>query len=99
MNMNCKGVDREPMEVDDSEELCSTNPIKALAELCVLLEEYAPSWYSDEQRNRVVCVLVELCVTLEDRSPLWYTEEKRNRALAALRVLGLLSSGANEAIC
>jgi hypothetical protein len=72
------------------------NPNEVLTELCVLLEEYAPSWYSEEQRERALAarerltseVLLELFTLLEDYGPTWYAEEQRDRALAALRVLG-----------
>jgi hypothetical protein len=68
-----------------------------LAELSVLLEEYAPSWYSEKLRHRILAalrlpidVLVELCALLEDHAPTWYTEQQRGRALGTLKVLGLL---------
>lgn len=75
----------------------SVDPTKALTELCLLLEDYAPTWYSEEQRGRALAArrlpaeaLLELVVLLEEYAPTWYTEKQRDRALAALQVLGLL---------
>jgi hypothetical protein len=77
----------------------SVDPTKALTELCLLLEEYAPTWYTEEQRARALAArrlpaeaLLELVVLLEEYAPSWYTEKQRDRALAALQVLGLLDS-------
>ena len=77
----------------------SANPNEALTELCLLLEEYAPTWYTEEQRARALAArrlpaeaLLELVVLLEEYAPTWYTEKQRDRALAALQVLGLLDS-------
>ncbi len=76
----------------------SVNPHEALTELCLLLEEYAPAWYTDEQRGRALAerqlpagALLELVALLEEYAPTWYTEKQRDRALAALQVLGLLN--------
>jgi hypothetical protein len=76
---------------------------EGLAELCVLLEEHAPSWYSEEQRKRVLAarrlpieVLVELYALLEDYAPTWYTEEHHDRAMSVLRALGLLEIGMDK---
>lgn len=95
--MNLEEASAGHSAMGDSEGLQSVNTTEVLGELCVLLEEYAPSWYSAKQRNRVLAalrlptdVLVELCALLEDYAPSWYSEEKRNRALATLRGLGLL---------
>jgi hypothetical protein len=95
LNLEDGNPDRSVLR--DSKALPSVNPTEILGELCVLLEEYAPSWYSEKQRKRVLAalrfptdVLVELCALLEDYAPSWYSEEKRNRALAALQGLGLL---------
>jgi hypothetical protein len=73
------------------------HPIDVLAELSVLLEEYAPTWYSEKLRRRILAalrlptdVLVELCALLEDYAPTWYTEQQRDRALDTLQALGLL---------
>jgi len=75
----------------------SVNPHEALTELCVLLEEYAPTWYTEEQRGRALAtrrlpaeILLELVALLEEYAPAWYTEKQRDRTLAALQVLGLL---------
>src|SRR5437016_3578611 len=66
--------------------------------LHLLLEEYAPAWYTDEQRGRALAerqlpagALLELVALLEEYAPTWYTEKQRDRALAALQVLGLLN--------
>jgi hypothetical protein len=85
--------------VSDSERLGLVNlaAVLHLAELSVLLREYAPSWYTAEQRNRVLAawrlatdVLLELCALLEDYAPSWYTEQQRDRALGVVQALGLL---------
>jgi hypothetical protein len=75
----------------------SVNPHEALTELCLLLEEYAPTWYTDEQRGRALAArrlpaetLLELVALIEEYAPTWYTEKQRDRALAALQVLGLV---------
>lgn len=95
--MNLEKANPDRNVVHDSKALLSINPTEVLGELCVLLEEYAPNWYSATQRKRVLAalrlptdVLVELCALLEDYAPTWYSEERRNRALDALRGLGLL---------
>ena len=77
--------------------LSSVNPQEVLRELYSLLEEYAPAWYAEKQRERAAAaqrppaeVLVELVALFEEYAPAWYTEKQRERALTALRVLGLL---------
>jgi hypothetical protein len=78
-------------------DLPPVSPHEVLTELSGLLEEYAPTWYTEEQRDRALAarrlpteVLLELVALLEEYAPTWYTEKQRDRALAALRVLGLL---------
>lgn len=78
------------------------HPVDVLAELSVLLEEYAPIWYSEKLRHRILAalrlptdVLVETCALLEDHAPTWYTEQQRGRALGSLQALGLLESEAS----
>jgi hypothetical protein len=73
------------------------HPADVLMDLCVLLEQYAPTWYSEEQHHRVLKairlqteVLVELCALLEDHAPAWYTEPQRRRGLDVLQSLGLI---------
>jgi hypothetical protein len=80
-----------------SPQLQSVNPNEVLTELCALLEEYAPTWYTEKQRDRALAarrlpteVLLELVALLEEYAPTWYTEKQRDRALAALRAPGLL---------
>jgi hypothetical protein len=75
------------------------HPTDVLAELSVLLEEYAPTWYSERLRHRIVAalrlpteVLVEVCALLEDHAPTWYADRQRLQALGTLRALGLLES-------
>jgi hypothetical protein len=75
------------------------HPTDVLAELSVLLEEYAPTWYSERLRHRILTalrlpteVLVEACALLEDHAPTWYTDQQRGRALGTLQALGLLQS-------
>ena len=82
---------------DTSRQLQSVNPDEVLTELCALLEEYAPTWYTEKQRDTALAarrlpteVLLELVALLEEYAPTWYTEKQRDRALAALRALGLL---------
>lgn len=72
-------------------------PAEVLADMAVLLEEYAPVWYVEDLRHRVLTamrlptdVLVEVCAVLEDHAPSWYTDQQRGRALATLQALGLL---------
>lgn len=97
MSANFADEDSGQSSVRESEQLRSVNPNEVLRELCVLLEEYAPSWYAEKQRNIALAaqrpptqVLLELVDLLEDYSPIWYTEEQRSRAFAALRVLPVL---------
>ena len=73
------------------------HPADVLAELGVLLEEYAPTWYSEQLHYRVLKairlqteVLVELCALLEDHAPAWYTEPQRRRGLDVLQSLGVI---------
>jgi hypothetical protein len=73
------------------------NPKESSTELCVLVEEYSPSWYAEKQRDRALVarrppreVLLELVALLEEYSPSWYTEERRDRAFAALRAPKIL---------
>ena len=75
----------------------SVNPNEVLMELCTLLEKYAPTWYTERQRDRALAArrlpteaLLELVALLEEYAPTWYTEKQRDRALAALRALELL---------
>lgn len=77
----------------------SVNPHKILKELHSLLEEYAPMWYAEKQRERDWAALrlptptealLELVSLLEEYAPAWYSKKQRDRALAALRVLGLV---------
>ena len=77
--------------------LRSVRPQEVLMELCALLDEYAPPWYTEKQRDRALAALqvpteglLELVALLEEYAPSWYTEKQRDRALAALQVLGLL---------
>ena len=79
------------------------HPADVLAQLCVLLDEYAPTWYSEKMRRRMLEavrlpteVLVEVCALLEDHAPIWYTERQRGRALGALQILGLLEENTPE---
>jgi hypothetical protein len=84
-------------------QLSVRSPLEILEELCVLLEDHAPTWYSEKQRNRALAarrlpieVLVELFALLEDYSPTWYTEEQHKRAISVLRALGLLDAEIDE---
>lgn len=44
-------------------------PIDVLVELCALLEEYAPSWYSREQHERAIGTLQALGLLEEEATP------------------------------
>ena len=77
----------------------SVDPKEVLAELCALLEQYAPQWYTEKQRDRVLDarrpraeVLSELVTMLEEYAPPWYTEKQRGRAMEALRALQALGA-------
>ena len=90
-------LQKSPKTAASSRKLRSLNPIEVLSELCVLLEEYAPTWYTDEQRGRALAarrvpaeVLLELVALLEEYAPTWYKERQRDKTLAALHALGLL---------
>jgi hypothetical protein len=79
------------------------HPSEVLAQLCVLLEEYAPTWYEQRLRHRVLTalrlptdVLVELCALLEDHAPTWYSEKQHARGLGVLKALGLLEQDTPE---
>ena len=107
-SMNCSefksGVEEHSRRADASApqgwpDASQVHPTDVLAELSVLLEEYAPSWYSERQRHRILAalrlpteVLVEVCALLEDHSPTWYTDRQRGRTLGTLQALGLLES-------
>jgi hypothetical protein len=107
-SMNCSktksSVEQHARRVDASAlegwpDTSQLHPTDVLAELSVLLEEYAPSWYSERQRHRILAalrlpteVLVEVCALLEDHSPTWYTDRQRGRTLGTLQALGLLES-------
>jgi hypothetical protein len=98
------GVEQHARRVDPSAsegwpETSQVHPTDVLAELSVLLEEYAPPWYSERQRNRILValrlpteVLVEVCALLEDHAPTWYTDRQRGQTLGTLQALGLLQS-------
>lgn len=82
---------------DTTLRLRSVNPRAVLTELCVLLDEYAPTWYTEKQRSWALAegslpreVLLELVALLEEYAPTWYSDQQREKAFAALRVLGLL---------
>jgi len=104
--MNCSefepGFEQHAQRVDPHAPE-QVHPADVLAELSVLLEEYAPVWYSEKLRHRILValrlpidVLVETCAILEDHAPTWYTEQQRGRALGTLQGLGLLESEASE---
>jgi|SRR6185437_1204802 len=101
--MNLQGAGSREDLPGDYHEMSVGNPLDILEELCILLEDHAPSWYSETQRKRVLVarrlpmeVLVELCALLEDYSPSWYTEEQHNRAITVLRGLGVLDGAVDK---
>src|SRR5437016_834708 len=70
-------LQKESKTADTSLPKRSVNPHEALTELCLLLEEYAPAWYTDEQRGRALAerqlpagALLELVALLEEYAPL-----------------------------
>ena len=86
-----------------SEGTSPVHPADVLAELSVLLEQYAPTWYSEKLRHRILAalrlpteVLVELCALLEDHAPSWYTDAQHMRALRTLQDLGLIEQDVLE---
>ena len=75
----------------------SVNPHEVLKELCTLLQEYSPTWYTEKHHKRASAalglptrVLMELVSLLEAHAPAWYTKEQHDKAWEALRVLGLV---------
>jgi len=58
-NTNLELVELKPGagSVSESEQLWPGNPIAALRELFNLLEEYSPSWYTEEHHKRAVAAL------------------------------------------
>jgi hypothetical protein len=65
-------------------------------EMFTLLEDYAPTWYTEEHHNRVIAALqqramlgdtlLDLYRLLEEYGPAWYTEELHRKAASAMRV-------------
>lgn len=65
-------------------------------EMFTLLEEYAPTWYTEEHHNRVTAALqqrsvladtlLDLYRLLEDYGPVWYSEELRRKAESAAQM-------------
>jgi hypothetical protein len=110
--MNCSEFERRveqharginPSGSEGRPETSQVHPTDALAELSVLLEKYAPTWYSEKLRHRILAalrlptdVLVEVCALLEDHAPTWYTDQQRGRALSTLQALGLLEEASKE---
>ena len=43
--------------IGNCRDLCAPGPREVLAELVELLEEYGPSWYTEEQHNRAITAL------------------------------------------
>jgi hypothetical protein len=84
-------------------QLPTVNPQEVLMELCALLEEHAPTWYAEEQRERALAarrppaeVAMELVALLEEYAPTWYTEEQRDRTLALCESKSLLANRQNN---
>lgn len=103
--MNFGEANQGQTRVGDSEQLPAVNPTEVLEQLCAVLKDHAPGWYTEEQRDRVLAalrlpaeVLVELCALFEDYAPSWYTEEQHDRAMSALRALGLLEGEIDKLI-
>lgn len=89
-----------------SQQLRSVNPEEVLTELYVLLQEYAPTWYAEKQRDSALDarrpraqVLLELVTLLEEYAPTWYTEKQRGRAMDALRNLEVLGARGGPGAC
>jgi hypothetical protein len=70
--------------------------VMVVQEMVTLLEEYAPTWYTEEHHNRVTTALqqramlaetlVDLCRLLEDYGPAWYSEELHRKAESAVQM-------------
>jgi hypothetical protein len=94
-----KDVQQNDLKLSGPETATGTEvqPIELLADLCILLEEFAPAWYPEYLRHRILKalqlpteVLLEVCALLVDHSPTWYTDRQRARVLSTLETLGLL---------
>jgi hypothetical protein len=65
-------------------------------EMFTLLEDYAPTWYTEEHHNRVTAALqqramlpdtlLDLYQLLEAYGPAWYTEELHRKAESAVQI-------------
>ena len=51
---------RETYGVSNSRLLDSVNPADVFAELCELLEDFSPRWYTEEQRDRALAAVRSL---------------------------------------
>ena len=66
-----------------------------IQEMFTLLEDYAPTWYTEEHHRRVTTALqqrvkladalLDLYRLLEDYGPAWYSEELHRKAESALQ--------------
>jgi hypothetical protein len=69
--------------------------VMVVQEMVTLLEEYAPTWYTEEHHSRVTTALqqramladtlLDLYRLLEDYGPAWYSEELHRKAESALQ--------------
>jgi len=69
---------------------------RLLEEIVALLEDYAPSWYPQDLRDRAkrqagenggsgLALLSELQELLQQYAPVWYTKQLHDKLAAALR--------------
>lgn len=67
-----------------------------IQEMFALLEDYAPTWYTEEHHNRAAAALqqhamlsdtlLDLYRLLEQYGPAWYTEELHRKAESAVQI-------------
>ena len=66
-----------------------------IQEMITLLEDYAPTWYTEEHHDRATAALqqramlgdtlLDLYSLLEEYGPAWYTEELHRKAESAMQ--------------
>ena len=101
MNLQAAGS-REDLP-GDYHHMSVGNPLDTLEELCILLEDHAPSWYSgDTAQAGLGCPQtthggfggsLRLWKTIVRA---WYTEEQHNRAISVLRAMGVLDGAVDK---
>jgi hypothetical protein len=83
-------------EAIPSLEIEFVNAAETLAEVSVLLEDYAPIWYTEKQHDQVLAalkipaeILADLRDLLEDYAPIWYSQGLHDRMSAVIRRFGI----------